>query len=281
MRTSVASGLRILHLSDMHLTGDGSLHYGMVDTLAALDRVLDWAAELDAIDLVVVSGDLSEDGSEASYRVLRELIEPWAAARGAVVAYVMGNHDDRDGFERVLGDREGIMTVAGFRVVRLDTSVPDRGFGELASDQLDWLRRELSEPAAHGTIIVMHHPPIPANTALLACLELQNPGELLAICSMADVRLILSGHYHHALSTEADGIPVIVAPGIANITDVLVAAGSERATFGSGFALIDIPAGGAVRSIFAAVPGPDDGKEIFTLDAASVQHIAREAGPRP
>ena len=33
-------GLRILHLSDTHLFGDETLHYGSVDTLAALDRVL-------------------------------------------------------------------------------------------------------------------------------------------------------------------------------------------------------------------------------------------------
>ena len=64
--------LRILHLSDTHLYGDGRLHYGIVDTVAALDRVLVRAGELEAVDLVVASGDLSDDGSAASYRLLRD-----------------------------------------------------------------------------------------------------------------------------------------------------------------------------------------------------------------
>ena len=102
--------LRILHLSDTHLVGDGTLHYGVVDTTAALDRVLARAAALTRLDLVVCSGDLSDDGSPASYRLLRERVEAFAAARGAEVAYVMGNHDQRDGFEEVLGARTGVLT---------------------------------------------------------------------------------------------------------------------------------------------------------------------------
>ncbi|WP_236609499.1 metallophosphoesterase [Leifsonia xyli] len=68
--------LRILHLSDTHLRGDGRLHYGIVDTLAALDRVLAHASSLGAVDVVAASGDLSDDGSPASYRLLQERLEP-------------------------------------------------------------------------------------------------------------------------------------------------------------------------------------------------------------
>src|SRR5512133_296719 len=91
----VEQALRILHLSDSHLFGDDTLQYDRVDTLAALRRVLERAGVLDRADVVVLSGDLSNDGSAESYRRLRALVEPWAAARGAVVVYAMGNHDLR------------------------------------------------------------------------------------------------------------------------------------------------------------------------------------------
>jgi len=107
--------IRILHLSDTHLSGEGTLHHGMVDTTAALRRVLDRAAAVGRLDLVVASGDLSDDGSEASYRVLRDLLEPWADARGAAVIYTMGNHDLLAGFRAVLGDVRSVSRVrAGY-----------------------------------------------------------------------------------------------------------------------------------------------------------------------
>ena len=46
--------LRLLHISDTHLFGDGSLHYGIVDTTAALERVLTKASEIEGIDAVVL-----------------------------------------------------------------------------------------------------------------------------------------------------------------------------------------------------------------------------------
>ena len=270
--------LRILHLSDSHLFGDETLQYDQVDTLAALRRVLGRADALGGADAVVLSGDLSNDGSAESYRRLRALVEPWAAARDAAVVYAMGNHDLRAGFEEVLGGRVSVATVRGFRIISLDSAVPGAGYGELPPAQLEWLREGLQTPAGNGTVLVVHHPPVPAATTLLAALELRNPEQLLEVCRGTDVRLILCGHYHHPMATELGGIPVVVAPGIANTSDVLAAAGTERATVGSGFAVVELPVDGAARAIFVSVPGPNDGAEIFNLTPDEVLRIAREAG---
>lgn len=273
-------GLRILHISDTHLFGDGSLHYGMVDTLAALDRVLARASSLGAVDLVAVSGDLSDDGSAESYRLLAGRIAPWASEHGAAVVCAMGNHDLRDGFESVLGARETVVEVAGFRVVTVDTSVPGAGYGAVDAAALDRLRGVVDSPSAHGTVVVLHHPPIPAASALLTALELQNPSGVLEACASGDVRLVLAGHYHHAMSSVAEGIPVVVAPGTANSSDPIAAAGTERATVGSGFAVIDLPLEGDPTVMFVAAPSAEDGTEIFDLDAAEVERIAAAAGPK-
>jgi len=281
--TTETRPLRIVHLSDTHLFGDGTLHYGLVDTTAALRRVLDRAAALEQVDVVVLSGDLSNDGSPASYGILRDLVEPWAAARGAVVVYAMGNHDLRAAFEQMLGERRGVVTVHGVRVIHLDSSVPRYGYGELEAASLQWLREELATPAPSGTVVVLHHPPVPASTPLLAALELERPRDLLDVCEQADVRLILSGHYHHSLVTSAGGIPVVVAPGITNTSDAIAPPGHERATVGAGFALIDLPpaVADAPRVTIISAPGPDDGAEVFDIDSTRIAEIAREAGKPP
>lgn len=279
--------VRLLHLSDTHLLDGGALHYGVVDTTAALARVLDAAADVSDIDAVVLSGDLSDDGTPATYRTLQGMVEPWAAMRGADVVYAMGNHDVRAGFEEVLGERTGTATVGGLRILRLDSSVPGRGYGAIDDAQLDWLRRELAADAAPA-VVLLHHPPTAGMTPLLAALQLQNPDPLLDICSKAGVLAILAGHFHHSLVTAERGIPLFVAPGITNTIDIHAPAGRERARTGSGFAVVDIPLGDpgagaatrpAPRVTIHGAPGPDDGRLLFDLGADEVAAIAAQAGP--
>jgi len=276
----VTETLRILHLSDTHVYGDGRLHYGIVDTQAGLDRVLARAATLTGIDVVVVSGDLSEDGTAASYRILKSTLEPWAAQRGAAVVYAMGNHDLPDAFEEVLGPRETETTVGGFRIVTVDSSVPRAGYGHVDEAQLDRLRRVLATPSERGTLVVLHHPPVDPTTVLFEPLRLVDPEPLLDVCGAGDVRLILAGHFHHGLVTEAGtaGIPVVVAPAVANTTDVLWPPPRERAVRGAGFAWVQLPAEGPVRAHIVTAPAPDDGETVYDLDAAAIRRIADDAG---
>ncbi len=276
----MTESLRILHLSDTHLRGDGGLHYGLVDTLTALDRVLERAATLAAVDVIALSGDLSDDGSTASYQLLAGRIEPWAAERGASVVYAMGNHDLPDGFEEVLGERERVVERDGFRVVSVDTSVAGAGYGRVAGERLERLRDVLASPSEHGTVVVLHHPPVPPSTGLFETLRLVDPEPLLDVCTAADVRLILAGHYHHALITAAGprGIPVVVAPAVANTTDVLWPAGRDRAVRGSGFAALQLPVAGAPRIHVITAPDEHDGETVYDLDAEAVARIAAASG---
>ena len=278
----MTEALRILHLSDTHLYGDGRLHYGIVDTLAGLDRVLARAGSLERVDAVVASGDLSDDGTADSYRRLKGTIEPWAAERGAAVVYAMGNHDLRDGFEEVLGARETAISVRGFRIVTVDTSVPRAGYGAVDAGQLDRLREVLATPAEHGTVVVLHHPPVPPTTVLFDTLRFVDPEPLLEVCSAGDVRVILAGHYHHGLVTQAGaaGIPVVVAPAVANTTDVLWPPPRERAVRGAGFAWVQVPVDGPVRAHLISAPSPDDGDTVYDLDADAIRRIADDAGWR-
>lgn len=290
--------LRVVHLSDSHLSGDGSLHQGSVDTLAALDRVLAEAARVDGVRLLVGSGDLSDDGSTASYALLRDRLEAWAASRDGQVDVVLvpGNHDLRAGFTEVLGDGhlahglqpcatepvDGVSLVDGWRVVTLDTSVPRAGYGLLRPEQLDRLRDLLAEPAPRGSVVVLHHPPLPAPTTLHESLALQAPEALAEALEGTDVRVVLAGHYHRPVVGSLAGVPVLVAPAVANETDVCAPHGTERAVRGSGFLIVDLLPDGSARSTPVRVHDEHDGAEVFVLDEEAVRAIAVAAGvPAP
>lgn len=93
---------RILHLSDTHVSRTGIDEDG-VDAVAALERMLHDARHVRDLDLVVVSGDIADDGSVDGYLVVRERIGAFAAQRGIPHVYCTGNHDYRDAFGAVLG----------------------------------------------------------------------------------------------------------------------------------------------------------------------------------
>lgn len=250
------STLSILHLTDTHLLSHG-LHSGVVDTRQTFLDALRALRSVDSLDLLVISGDVSDDGSVESYRQVQELAEDYAQHRGAQVVYAMGNHDERPGFWQVLGNGHpaalpehdggqlpiyGSSSLAGFRVITLDSSVPGRTHGFLDRGQLDWLAEELSSPAEAGTVLIVHHAPVEPVTPLHDGIELQNPEDLAAVLRGSDVRLILSGHYHHALSDSLgeQHIPVLVAPGVVNVNDVLAPEGHERALRSSGAQLVTL-----------------------------------------
>lgn len=304
MQQPAAGSLRILHLSDTHLTGDGALHQGSVDTTAALDAVLAHVDGVPGVGLVVVSGDVSEDGSPESYRTVRERVGAWAERHGAAFVAVPGNHDLREGFRQVLANGHvlgeggrplahtmehtppevpvsGQSTVRGFRIVTVDTSVPGAGYGHLDETALERLRTALTgEPTEHGTVVVLHHPPVPSPTLLHEALRLQNPEDLAEVLDGSDVRVVLGGHQHHHAVGSLGGIPVLVAPSVANDTDVVGPYDEESAHVAAGALIVDIAPDGSVWSTPVRVPQPDADPLAFALDAETVARIAEQAGPR-
>lgn len=69
----------------------------------------------------------------------------------------------------------------GLRVIALDTSVPGFHHGELGADRLEWLAGEPATPAPDGTILALHHPPVPSVLDLAVLVELRRQSELAAV----------------------------------------------------------------------------------------------------
>lgn len=209
----------ILHLSDTHLLGGDRLLGDRYDTAQHLRRTLA-AAEATGVrpDAVVFTGDLTDLGEPEAYRALRAEVEPWAARLGAPVVWVAGNHDERPALRAELLDGEpseepvtGVYDLGGLRLIALDSTVPGWHHGDLDATQLSWLRAELAEPAPRGTILALHHPPLPSHIPFFDILELRDQRGLADAIAGTDVRAILAGHLHYSTSGTFAGVPVSVA----------------------------------------------------------------------
>lgn len=209
----------VAHLSDTHLLAGGKRQYGVVQPERGLLAALERLAQMQPVpDVVVVTGDLADVGEPEAYARLRELTEPVAAAIGAELVWVMGNHDERLAYSKELfgeagdGPQDRVHEVRGLRVVSLDSTVPGYHHGEITDAQLDWLAGVLATPATHGTLLALHHPPVPAPLAPAeAVIELADQHRLAEVVRGTDVRSILAGHLHYSSYSTLAGIPVSVA----------------------------------------------------------------------
>lgn len=265
--------LTIAHLSDTHLTSTGVLYNGSIDPQAALDRVADAlrraGREGRAPDVVVVSGDLTDSGDPDAYRRLRATLDPLATT----VVYATGNHDVRTAFHSSLLDRPGevgpvlqVHELPAVRIVVLDSTVVGAGHGVLEPGHLGELAATLASPYPGGTVVVLHHAPIPLDTPLQTffALDRRSRDALAEVLRGSDTRIVLAGHQHLAGFGLLAGIPVSVATSTAIRTDPLGPPGHERTFSSSGFSLVRL----YPDTVSVSVVPVDGAAEVFDLDPA-------------
>ena len=205
----------LAQLSDLHV---GAAWEG-VDPLPRLERVIAAVRSLPTpVDAVLVSGDITDDGSEESYRLARRLLD----RLDAPVHVLPGNHDDRSRIRAAFdlpGDGDELVdyTAEGgeLRLVILDSSVPGQDPGAFESEQLRWLDAELGRESERPTILAMHHPPlttgVPEWDAInLVASERQALAEVVA--RHPQLRAIVGGHLHRVAASTLAGCPVLSAP---------------------------------------------------------------------
>ncbi|MFD1721816.1 metallophosphoesterase [Amnibacterium endophyticum] len=213
---------RIAHVSDSHLTASGVFH-------EVLRPAATYSAALAALEgsgipiaALVHTGDVADEGEEAAYTAVRAVTDEVLDRTGWPVLWAAGNHDVRAPMrQHLLGEApddaplDRVLEVDGLRLVSIDSSIPGRVEGGFEPEQLAWLREVLAEPAEHGTVLAMHHPPLPVEVTAMARLHLTGQEALAEAIRGTDVRAILAGHLHYATSSVFEGVPVHVAPSLA------------------------------------------------------------------
>jgi Icc protein len=285
---------RILHLSDTHVSSTGTDMDG-VDAIAALERLLLDARHVPDLDLVIVSGDIADDGSAAGCRAVLERVGAFAAERRVPHIYSTGNHDARTSFRQVLksghlnpdGTDRGklldpdedlcaaVSHVGGLRIISLDSLVPGQTQGVLDSNQLSKLSDVLARPAKNGTVLVFHHPPLHLpSVPYVAEVVLQNIAELREVVRGTDVRVILTGHLHFQVSGFLGGVPVWVTPGIVTRIDATTPTNLVRGVLGAAATIVDLddPTSPTFHLIHAR--DPKAGQEVYLYDAATGENVS-------
>jgi 3',5'-cyclic-AMP phosphodiesterase len=254
----------IVQITDLHVVPEGTLLPGDVDPVPPLVTALNAvAAAGDPIAAVLFTGDLVDRGDPTSYQRLRGLVEPIMARMGVPALFAAGNHDDRSALrEHLLGvtpstaPLDHVAWVGGVRVVVLDSTVPGHAYGELRPGQLAWLADELATPAADGTVLALHHPPLPSPSRLIQGIGLRDRAGLGDVLAGSDVRVVLSGHTHVSSAGTVAGIPVWVGASTATTWYGLTPAGGENSVRAPSVSRIDLFPDGELLASTVPVGAP-------------------------
>jgi 3',5'-cyclic-AMP phosphodiesterase len=182
----------IAQLSDLHVGGarhqDSLLRTAIEEVNAA------------GPDLVVIAGDVTDEGYPDQYELARERLAALACER---LVLVPGNHDARHvgylQFERIFGARDLRLRVsargADLALVAVDSSKPDIDEGEIGREHYSWIEEGFAA-AADLRVFVCHHHLMPIPGTGRERNQVLDAGDVLFLLRRCGADLVLSGHRH-------------------------------------------------------------------------------------
>lgn len=211
--TPQADHICLVQLTDSHLYADAGADLLGLDTHESLQAVIDLVLEeFPTMDLVLATGDITQDGSEAAYGRFAEAMRRLPAP----CHWIAGNHDNAELMQQ-LGVATGLSRewtdLGCWRIVLLNSNIPGAVAGHLGASQLDVLDRALKGAGERFVMVCLHHHPVDIGCGWMAPLGLLNAPELLGRLE-ADrrVRVVLWGHVHQQFDHQHDHLRLLASP---------------------------------------------------------------------
>jgi len=245
--------LRIIQISDCHVSADPDALYRDQSADANLQKILKRVRQWNP-DLILLTGDVSEDGSQESYQRTSAML----ATTGVPLFVLPGNHDDVQlmsrFFERGPWDGPLVTEIDHWRLVLLDSTVPNLISGYFSASYLEQMRARLINNGQLHTLVALHHQPVPVGAPWIDRYMLEKAERFFKVIDQSsDIRCITWGHVHHDFELRRKGVNLLGTPStVANSIP-----GSQRFTLD--------PAGPACRWLELSACG-EVGTGLVQLD---------------
>jgi Icc protein len=204
--------LKILQVSDCHVSADPNADYRGQNADQNLNKLFP-AMRIWNPDLVLLTGDVSEDASPESYaRVAFTL-----GKLGVPLLALPGNHDDAAVMQLhfPLGPWRGPCSrkMAPWLLLLLDSTEPGKISGSFGQQVAAQIEEQLRSSGAEFILVALHHQPVPVNSPWIDRYALENPALFSTWLDQdSRVRCITWGHVHHDFRSERNGVILLGAP---------------------------------------------------------------------
>lgn len=210
----------IAQITDIHIgfDKDNPDEHNMLRLRAVLDHLVNGP---NRPDLLLLSGDLTEDGAEQDYARLAEAV----AICPFPVWPMTGNHDLRAELRRAFPQTPGAgdefvhytLDHGALRIVVLDTLEPGRHGGAFCEARAAWLSDTLAAEPDKPTLVALHHPPFTSGIPWMDT-DAREPWVARlaeALRGHRQVKGLIAGHLHRTILSHWEDLPVVVCPSAA------------------------------------------------------------------
>lgn len=207
--------LRVVQLSDFHLFADPESKLLGLPTQQSFECVLELVRkEQPNMDLILATGDLSQDASAASYVRAVEHLHAFEVP----VYWLEGNHDKPAPLVQALeGQLEClspcVKSHGNWSFILLDSSIPGDVPGELFHNDLLFLEQALAAHQEQHVMVCLHHHPTPIGCHWLDEQQVNNADAFFALLDQyPNVRAVVWGHVHQEFESERNGVKLYAVP---------------------------------------------------------------------
>jgi Icc protein len=209
--------LRVLQLTDSHLGSNSDEMLLGINTEQSLRDVLEVInsnhSGRQPFDLIVATGDISNDGKRPSYNRFVRIVHEYLP--DMPLAWLDGNHDDPDCM-RVQGVAQPlsqIVCVGDWRIILLSSRVPFEERGELPEPELQRLEKLLAVKQDSPVMVMMHHQPVPIGSAWLDQYKVANSDRFFSIIDRhPNVKGVAWGHVHQDFYMRRGELQLFATP---------------------------------------------------------------------
>lgn len=211
----MSGAVLIAQVTDCHLPADQRQPYRGINPYQNLKSLLTRLCRIKP-DLILATGDLSEDGSPESYRALQDLLRPL----GVPVLALPGNHDDAHVLAEIFPgspvDGIGVSEHGAWKIVRLNSSLPGRPEGHVSETTMEQLEGFLQKHDQCPLIITLHHQPVHIGSPWIDKYALLEPDVFLELIDRStNVQAVVWGHVHQVFEAERNGTLMLGGPSSA------------------------------------------------------------------
>lgn len=195
---------RLVHLSDLHVASDGFVPAWGQRVLATVNA--------SPPDVLLVTGDLVDDGFEHQYERLARYLGDFEAEKKIVLP---GNHDVRNNggvlFEQIFGGFTTCWDSAASVIVGLDSTQPDLDAGRVGREQYGHIQNHFLRTDDKAKVLALHHHLLPIPGAGRDGDLTSDAGDILHLCLDYGVDIVLCGHMHRPWSWNLEGTWIVAA----------------------------------------------------------------------
>jgi len=209
--------IQLVQITDTHLYGDAEGTLLKMNTHDSFAHVLDVVrAHENSIDLILATGDITQDASVTAYEHFQEKIK----ILDAPFRWIPGNHDSASVMAEVAngsaaGEKE--IQINNWMILMLDTSIEGQVHGRLAPRELEFLEKSLVAAEKNASVdhvlVCLHHNPVKGNAGWMKDIGLHNKDRFWEILKKSlKLKCVVYGHVHQELDFEHNGIRCLCTP---------------------------------------------------------------------